>query len=57
VLERVLGAPAGCLRRISREELSQWLVLPSLQKEEQRVQPQSIPELMDTMKESKQRAL
>jgi AcrR family transcriptional regulator len=24
-LERVLGAPAGCLQRASREELSQWL--------------------------------
>jgi AcrR family transcriptional regulator len=24
-LERVLGAPAGCLQRPSREELSQWL--------------------------------
>ena len=34
-LERVLGAPAGCLQRASREELSQWLVPPSLQKEEQ----------------------
>jgi AcrR family transcriptional regulator len=32
-LERVLGAPAGSLRRASREELSQWLVSPSLQKE------------------------
>jgi AcrR family transcriptional regulator len=39
VLERVLGAPAGCLRRPSREELSQWLALPSGQKEEQPVQP------------------
>ena len=29
-LERVLGAPAGCLQRASREELSQWLVPPSL---------------------------
>ena len=28
-LERVLGAPAGCLQRASREELSQWLVPPS----------------------------
>ena len=34
-LERVLGAPAGCLQYTSREELSQWLVPPSLQKEEQ----------------------
>jgi AcrR family transcriptional regulator len=34
-LERVLGAPAGCLQRASREELSLWLVPPSLQKEEQ----------------------
>src|SRR3989441_256304 len=34
-LERVLGAPAGCLQRASREELSQWLVPPSLQKGEQ----------------------
>ncbi len=33
-LERVLGAPAGCLQRASREELSQWLVPPSLKKEE-----------------------
>lgn len=33
-LERVLGAPAGCLRRPSREELSQWLAPPSGQKEE-----------------------
>ncbi len=38
-LERVLGAPAGCLRRSSREELSQWLAPPSGQKEEQPVQP------------------
>ena len=35
-LERVLGAPAGCLQRASREELSQWLVPPSGTKEEQR---------------------
>jgi AcrR family transcriptional regulator len=34
-LERVLGAPAGCLQYTSREELSQWLVAPSLKKEEQ----------------------
>ena len=34
-LERVLGAPGGCLHRASREELSQWLVPPSLKKEEQ----------------------
>jgi hypothetical protein len=38
-LERVLGAPAGCLQRASREELSQWLTPPSGQKEEQPVQP------------------
>jgi AcrR family transcriptional regulator len=38
-LERVLGAPAGCLRRNSREELSQWLAPPSGRKEEQQVQP------------------
>jgi AcrR family transcriptional regulator len=38
-LERVLGAPAGCLPRPSREELSQWLAAPSGQKEEQPVQP------------------
>jgi AcrR family transcriptional regulator len=38
-LERVLGAPAGCLQRASREELSQWLVPPSGQKEEPPVQP------------------
>jgi AcrR family transcriptional regulator len=38
-LERVLGAPAGCLPRASREELLQWLAPPSGQKEEQRVQP------------------
>jgi AcrR family transcriptional regulator len=37
-LERVLGAPAGCLQRPSREELSQWLAAPSGQKEEQPVQ-------------------
>ena len=37
-LERVLGAPAGCLRRNSREELSQWLAPPSGQKEEQPIQ-------------------
>ena len=34
-LERVLGAPAGCLQQASHEELSQWLVPPTLQKEEQ----------------------
>jgi len=28
-LERVLGAPAGCLPRATREELSQWLTPPS----------------------------
>ena len=32
VLERVLGAPAGCLPRPSREELAQWLAPPSGQK-------------------------
>jgi AcrR family transcriptional regulator len=37
-LERVLGAPAGCLQRPSREELSQWLAPTSGQKEEQPVQ-------------------
>jgi len=34
-LERVLGAPAGCLQRASREELAQWLVSPIEKKEEQ----------------------
>ena len=34
-LERVLGAPAGCLQPVSREQLSEWLVLPSLSQEEQ----------------------
>ena len=34
-LERVLGAPAGCLQHASLEELSQWLVPPSREKEEQ----------------------
>ena len=34
-LERLLGAPAGCLQQASREGLSQWLVAPSLPKEEQ----------------------
>ena len=33
-LERVLGAPAGCLQRPSREELSQWLAPTSGKKEE-----------------------
>ncbi len=33
-LERVLGAPEGCLLRASREELAQWLVPPSGEKEE-----------------------
>src|SRR5258707_8925090 len=33
-LERVLGVPAGCLQRSSREELAQWLAPPSGQKEE-----------------------
>ena len=63
-LERVLGAPAGCLQRASREELSQWLIPPSGKKEEQRVQPpehppgdtaagkQSFTELIDKVKES-----
>ncbi|MDQ2905676.1 MAG: TetR/AcrR family transcriptional regulator [Ktedonobacteraceae bacterium] len=40
-LERMLGAPAGCLQRASREEISQWLVPPSPKQEEQRVQPPS----------------
>jgi AcrR family transcriptional regulator len=34
-LERVLGAPAGCLQQASHEELSQWLVPLTLEKEEQ----------------------
>ncbi len=34
-LERVLGAPAGCLQHAWREELEPWLVPPSLKKEEQ----------------------
>jgi AcrR family transcriptional regulator len=38
-LERLLGAPAGCLQRPSREELAQWLAPTSGQKEEQPVQP------------------
>jgi AcrR family transcriptional regulator len=38
-LERVLGAPAGCLQRSSSEELSQWLAPSPLKMEEQRVQP------------------
>ena len=46
-LERVLGAPAGCLQYTSSEELSQWLVSPTPQKEEQQVQPPSFPELMN----------
>jgi AcrR family transcriptional regulator len=62
-LERVLGAPAGCLQRPSREELSQWLVPTSGKKEEQRFQLEHLPgdtaagkqsftELMEKMKES-----
>ena len=50
-LERVLGAPAGCLQRPSREELSQWLAHPLYKKEEQRVQPQSFTERMEKVKE------
>jgi AcrR family transcriptional regulator len=34
-LERVLGAPTGCLQRSSREELAQWLASPIEKKEEQ----------------------
>lgn len=37
-LERVLGAPAGCLWRPSREELVQWLA-PISRQEEQPLQP------------------
>ena len=33
-LERLLGAPAGYLQQASREGLSQWLVAPSLPKQE-----------------------
>lgn len=33
-MERVLGAPAGCLQHVTHEELSQWLVPPSGKKEE-----------------------
>jgi hypothetical protein len=51
-LERVLGAPAGCLQYTSSEELSQWLASPSPQKAEQRVQPPSFPELMEKVKAS-----
>jgi hypothetical protein len=29
-VERVLGAPAGCLQQASREELLQWLVPSSV---------------------------
>ncbi len=32
-LERVLGAPTGCLQQASREGLEQWLASPSLQSE------------------------
>ena len=32
-LERVLGAPAGCLQQAARKGLSQWLASTSLQKE------------------------
>ena len=35
MLERVLGAPAGCLQHASREEQEPWLVPPSREKEEQ----------------------
>jgi len=34
-LERVLGAPAGCLQHAWREEQVPWLVPPSMKKEEQ----------------------
>jgi AcrR family transcriptional regulator len=34
-LERVLGAPANCLQQVSRERLSEWLVLPTRSQEEQ----------------------
>ena len=34
-LERVLGAPAGCLQHAWREELEPWLVPPSRKQEEQ----------------------
>jgi len=33
-LERVLGAPAGCLQHAWRKELEPWLVPPSEKKEE-----------------------
>jgi AcrR family transcriptional regulator len=46
-LERVLGAPTGCLQHVSREELSQWLISPSEQREEERTQLQAITEHMD----------
>ncbi len=50
-LERVLGAPAGCLQRASREELSQWLAPPSGKPEhlpgDTAVGNQSFTELMD----------
>ena len=42
-LERVLGAPEGCLLRSSREELAPWLAPPARQKEEQPVQPSYSP--------------
>lgn len=39
MLERVLGAPPGFLRRPTREELAQWLLPPTGQQEERPVQP------------------
>ncbi len=38
-LERVLGAPAGCLQYTSREELSQWLIAPSATIEKDEKEP------------------
>ena len=41
-VEYVLGAPAGCLQRASREELLQWLAPFPAMKEEEPVQPQTL---------------
>ncbi|MGI8915953.1 MAG: TetR/AcrR family transcriptional regulator [Chloroflexota bacterium] len=56
-LERVLGAPTGCLQRDWRVELAPWLVPPSFGKQEQAGQPQAFAERKDRTKGAEDRAL
>lgn len=56
-LERLLGAPAGCLQRDWHDELAPWLAPPSQWKQESPGRPHAFREKKEGQKKAKERAL